>query len=134
MRCASDVQSAKTVNAMAVVGRKRREWIQVTEWVMVASSISRSARWVLSHCACLAQPGHLVCFHRVDTVASIVPRLRALDADSSPQSLLGEFLAHTRSLGTNSARCTLLLSLTAPSVTRATTSSSAIASTLHLHG
>ena len=132
MRCASDVQSAKAVNAMAVVanGRKRREWIQVTEWVMVASSISMSARWVLGHDACLAQPGLLVCFHRVGAVASIVPRLRALDADSSPQSLLGEFLAHTRSLGTSSARCTLLLSLTAPSVTRATTSSS----TLHLHG
>jgi hypothetical protein len=102
--------------------------------VVVAISISRSARWVLGHDACLAQPGHLVCFHRVGAIASIVSRLRTLDADSSLESLLGEFLAHTRSLGSSSARCTLLLSLTAASVTRATASSSAIASTLHLHG
>ena len=68
-RCAVDARNARTMIAILVVAMRLRVWERVKR---SAISISMGARWVPGHCACLAQPGQLVCFHLVLAVASIV--------------------------------------------------------------
>ena len=123
------------MNAMSAAAAQVRVWVWIQVGVRgdaVSMSVSMGARWVPGHCACLAQPGPLVCFHLVLAVASVVSRLRTLDAHTGLQALLGQLVADSRSLGASWARHALLLPLTPTSSTSSTASRAALTK-LHLH-